>query len=214
MIKKENLKDLLKKLHFTNDDNNNYVKFYNDADSIIIDVKNENIIWPNDLIVNDKTTSNFDHNENFVVLECVDRLLSKGYFARNMELEPRWNLGHDAKGGKADILIKDNNGNAFLIIECKTFGEKFDEEWQNTLNDGGQLFSYAQQIRATQYLCLYASDFDGDKIVYNNKIMTLKDNEDFLKTLKLAKRLRYKDASDVKELFKVWNDVYNKEYEE
>jgi type I restriction enzyme M protein len=214
MIKKENVKKLLQLLKFTELDNGTYYKGYNEPDSIIVDIKKEEIIWPNNLKVNDKTTSNFEHPENFVVLECVDRLLTKGYRANNMELEPRWQLGRGASGGKADILVNDNNDHEFLIIECKTFGIEFDKSWQKTLTDGDQLFSYAQQIKRTQYLCLYTSDIENDLIIYKNKIMTLKDNEDYLKTLKISKRLRYRDATDVKELFKVWKDIYNREYEE
>ena len=214
MIKKENIKQLLSILRFNELDNGTFYKGYNETDSIIVDVKAEEIIWPNNLIVNDKTTSNFEHPENFVVFECVDRLLTRGYQARNMELEPRWQLGRGASGGKADILIKDNNGHEFLIIECKTADIEFDKAWQKTLSDGDQLFSYAQQIKKTQYLCLYTSDIENDSVIYKNKIMTLKDNEDYLKTLKTSKRLRYKDASDVKELYKVWKEIYNREYEE
>lgn len=214
MIKKENIKKLLNILKFDELDNGTYFKGYGEIDSIIVDFNNEEITWPNNLIVNDKTTSNFEHPENFVVLECVDRLLTRGYQARNMELEPRWQLGRGASGGKADILIKDNNGHEFLIIECKTYGTEFDKAWQKTLTDGDQLFSYAQQIKRTQYLCLYSSDIQDDNVIYVNRIMTLKDNEDYLKTLKVTKRLRYRDASDVKELYKVWKEIYNREYEE
>lgn len=214
MIKKENVKHLLELMHFTTDDDNIYVKFFDNSACIIVNLKDELIKYPDELKVNDKTTSNFEHPENFVVLECVTRLLTKGYFARNIELEPRWQLGRGASGGKADILIKDNNGHEFLIIECKTFGEEFDKAWQKTLIDGDQLFSYAQQIKKTQYLCLYTSNIDDNKLIYTDRIMTLKDNEDFLKTLKISQRLRYKEASDVKELYRVWKNVYNLEYEE
>ena len=213
MIKKENIKQLLSILNFTELDNGTFYKGYNEIDNIIVDIKSEEITWPFNLIVNDKTTSNFEHPENFVVFECVDRLLTKGYQARNMELEPRWQLGRGASGGKADILIKDNNGSEFLIIECKTADIEFDKAWQKTLSDGDQLFSYAQQIKKTQYLCLYTSDIDNGSVIYKNKIMTLKDNEDYLKTLSTSKRLKYKDASDVKELYKVWKEIYNREYE-
>ena len=214
MIKKENIKQLLSILNFTELDNGTFYKGYNEIDNIIVDIKSEEITWPFNLIVNDKTTSNFEHPENFVVFECVDRLLTKGYQARNMELEPRWQLGRGASGGKADILIKDNNGREFLIIECKTADIEFDKAWQKTLSDGDQLFSYAQQIKKTQYLCLYTSDIDNGSVIYKNKIMTWKDNEDYLKTLSASKRLKYKDASDVKELYKVWKEIYNREYEE
>lgn len=214
MIKKENVKHLLELMHFTTDDDNIYVKFFDNSACIMVNLKDELIKYPDELKVNDKTTSNFEHPENFVVLECVTRLLTKGYFARNIELEPRWQLGRGASGGKADILVKDNNGHEFLIIECKTFGEEFDKAWQKTLIDGDQLFSYAQQIKRTQYLCLYASNIENNKITYVDRIMTLKDNEDYLKTLKVSQRLKYKEATDVKELYRVWKTIYNLEYEE
>ncbi len=216
MIKKDNFKDLVVKLGYVQllEEEDVYYKDLNETDSIKVDFKNEKIIWPVDLIVNDATTSNFEHPENFVVFECVSRLLSKGYFAKNMELEPRWQVGRGTSGGKADILIKDNNNHEFLIIECKTFGDEFDKYWRKTLIDGDQLFSYAQQIKKTQYLCLYASDIKNNEIIYVNKIITLKDNEHYLKTLKPALRQTYKDATDVKELYRVWKEIYNLEYEE
>ncbi len=214
MIKKENIKDLLKLMHYSTEDENLYIRFFDNSVCIMVDLKEKTIKYPDELKVNDKTTSNFEHPENFVVLECVTRLLAKGYFARNIELEPRWQLGRGASGGKADILVKDNNEYEFLIIECKTFGDEFDKSWQKTLVDGDQLFSYAQQVKRTQYLCLYASDIEKDKIKYVDRIMTLKDNEDYLKTLKVSKRLKYRDASNVKELYKVWKEIYNLEYEE
>lgn len=216
MIKKENIKELLELMHFTLLDleKNLYFKTYDHGDSISVDIDSEEIIWPKELKVNDKTTSNFDHPENFVVLECVNRLLSKGYFAKNMELEPRWQVGRGASGGKADILVKDNNGHEYLLIECKTYGIEYEKGWQKTLTDGDQLFSYAQQIKKTQYLCLYTSNIEGNELFYNNKVIIIKDNEEYLKTLKPSKRKRFKEASDVKELYNVWKDIYNLEAEE
>lgn len=214
MIRKENLKQLLNLLHYSTCDENMYVKNFEDASSIMVDLKNEKIYYPQELKVNDKTTSNFEHPENFVVFECVDRLLSKGYMSRNLELEPRWQLGRGASGGKADILVKDNHGHEYLIIECKTYGTEYASAWNDTLSNGAQLFSYAQQVKRTNYLCLYTSNIDGGKIVYKNKIITIKDNEEYLKTLKASKRKRFKEANDVKELYTVWKDIYNCEAEE
>ena len=125
--------------------------------------------------------------------------LSRGYKAKNMVLEPRWKIGRGASGGKADILIKDNQNHEYLIIECKTYGSEFDKAWDKTKSDGDQLFSYAQQIKRTQYLCLYASNIQNSKIIYSNKIITVKDNEEYLKTLSPNKKKRFKEASDVKE---------------
>ncbi len=64
--------------------------------SVNFNVETDNIKYPDGLLVNDKTTCNFSHNENFVVLECVVRLLDKGYAADDIELEPKWTLGRGA----------------------------------------------------------------------------------------------------------------------
>ena len=213
MIKKENILELLQLLDYSRENDNLYYKQFND-DIIKVDLSNEKFIYPSTLTVHDETTSNFQKPENFVVFECVNRLLSKGYLAKNLELEPRWQLGRGASGGKADILVKDNKNHEFLIIECKTHGTEFEKAWDKTKNDGDQLFSYAQQIKRTQYLCLYASDIQDSTLLYFNKIISIQDNEEYLKTLKPAQRKRYKEASDVKELYRVWRDIYNLEYEE
>ena len=131
--------------------------------------------------MNDKTTSNFEHPENFVVLECVCRLLEKGYRPEHIELEPRWTLGHDAKGGKADIQVKDDEGKSLLIIECKTAGTEFNKEKKNTEEDGGQLFSYWQQEISTRWLSLYASDWKENALSYNCLVINCTDDANIAK---------------------------------
>lgn len=125
MINKTNLPDVLIKLRFSKTSENKYEKHFSYFDcELIADFNGEKLLYPisKGLIVNDEITANFDKNENFVVFECVRRLLEKGYSPNTIELEPRWQLGHEEKGGKADILVKDKNGNPLLIIECKTTG--------------------------------------------------------------------------------------------
>ena len=168
MITTDNLKFVLSSIGFNKAQIGDFYtkEFY--SCTVSIDFDNRKIIYPEDkgLIVNDKTTSNFEHPENFVVMECVCRLLEKGYRPEHIELEPRWTLGHDAKGGKADILVKDNAGNSLLIIECKTAGAEFNKEKKNTEEDGGQLFSYWQQEISTRWLALYASDWNDEGLSY------------------------------------------------
>lgn len=213
MIEKENIELLLKLLKYSHE-GRTYYKTFSDNSTLKVDLVNDEIIYPNDLKVHDKTTSNFSNPENFVVLECVTRLLSKGYAAKNIELEPKWQLGRGASGGKADILVKDNQGQEYLIIECKTYGAEYENAWNKTKANGDQLFSYAQQVRNTQYLCLYTSNIEDNKVVYYNKIITIKDNEEYLKTLKPNKIKRFKDASSFKELYAVWKEIYGCEFEE
>ncbi|EQA6482213.1 N-6 DNA methylase [Campylobacter coli] len=210
MITKDNLKQVLKNLGFKNK-NENYVKTINNY-TLLIDYKNQSINYPKEIKIHDKTTSNFSHPENFVVFECVHRLLEKGYKAEHLELEPKWNLGRDKKGGKADILVKDNENNPYLIIECKTTDSKnseFIKEWNRMQEDGGQLFSYFQQEKGVKYLCLYTSDF-SDKLEYKNYIIQAYDNEEYLKEKELQNS--YKKSNNNIELFKTWKESYELQY--
>ncbi|EAH8943970.1 N-6 DNA methylase [Campylobacter jejuni] len=210
MITKDNFKQVLENLGFKNK-NENYVKTINNC-TLLIDYKNQSINYPKEIKIHDKTTSNFSHPENFVVFECVHRLLEKGYKAQHLELEPKWNLGRDKKGGKADILVKDNENNPYLIIECKTTDSKnseFIKEWNRMQEDGGQLFSYFQQEKGVKYLCLYASDF-SDKLEYKNYIIQAYDNEEYLKEKELQNS--YKKSNNNIELFKTWKESYELQY--
>ncbi|MDA8430617.1 MAG: restriction endonuclease subunit S [Geobacteraceae bacterium] len=212
MINIDNLKYLLESLNFKSK-NDVYSKHYNDNDAFLnVDLKKQEIIYPEEkgLTINERQTCNFKANENFVVFECIHRLLEKGYKPEHIELEPKWKLGHGASGGRADILIKDNAGKALLIIECKTAGSEFKKAWNKTLQDGDQLFSYAQQISETQFLCLYSSDFDSDTLTYQSHIIAHRDNEKYLADNPLFKG--FKDVSDVKGRFTVWRDTYKLDY--
>lgn len=214
MITKENFQKVLEELGFSNE-NNIYTKHFETAGcDLKADFANQKLIYPTEkgFEVNDGTTSNFSHPENFVVFECVAWLLQKGYRPEHIELEPRWSLGHGGKSGKADICVKNKDGSPYLcIIECKTFGAEYKKELSNMKADGGQLFSYWQQSRATKWLVLYASDFDDEaqKIIPVSSTVNCSDDANFAELAKDDKSLRlYKDAATVEELFEVWKETY------
>ncbi|WP_281526716.1 N-6 DNA methylase [Campylobacter avium] len=75
--------------------------------------------------------------------------------------------------------------------------------------NGGQLFSYFQQERNVKYLCLYTSDFINSTLNYENYIITMQDNEEYLKEYK---KQGYENAPDVKSIFRIWSETYAKEY--
>jgi type I restriction enzyme M protein len=213
MINKDDLKPLLLSLGFEKH-GNQYSKQFADSEAILkVDFDKNLLIYPEDqgLKINERQTCNFSANENFVVFECVHRLLEKGYKPEHIELEPKWKLGHGASGGRADILIKDNFDKPLLIIECKTPGQEFNKAWKNTELDGDQLFSYAQQIPDTQFLCLYTSSCtEKGELFYVSHIISHKDNP---KILEEGKNLKaFKDGGDYKARFAVWRDTYKKEF--
>ena len=166
---------LLKKLGFK-EDGQSFTKNYSQFEcSIIVDFEARKINWPDALKAHDQTTSNFSQDENYVVLECVDRLMEKGYSPSSIELEKKWSLGRQEKG-KLDILVKRKDDNlSYLMIECKTFGKEFEREQQKMLEGGGQLFSYWQQDRTADLLCLYSSRFHNGKVEYENSIVFIDD---------------------------------------
>lgn len=215
MITTDNLYDMLSKIGFERIAlNGEYFQASFDSCIVAIDCDNEKIIYPESIIVHDKTTSNFEHPENFVVLECVCRLLAKGYRPEHIELEPRWTLGHDAKGGKADILVRDEDGRPLLIIECKTAGTEFNKEKKNTEEDGGQLFSYWQQEGDTRWLALYSSDINKDG-EFSYKCLTISCSDD-ANIAKIAEKDTdihiYRKAKNDREHYEVWRDTYSKQW--
>lgn len=220
MITKSDIKKLLNLLGFTQEENL-FSKTYESAGvTLRVDVASEHIFYAEaNITVGRETTSNFSEPENFVVLECVDRLLSKGYRAEHIELEPRWKLGHSSKSGYADIWVRtygegnvigtDDDKESLLIIECKK-SDEFQGAWNDTLEDGAQLFSYFQQEKSTKFLCLYTSDIVDDKVIPDYFLLNVQDNKKMLENDEDA--LSYEKASNNKQLYRVWHETYQCDY--
>ncbi|HBF3877917.1 TPA: N-6 DNA methylase [Clostridioides difficile] len=189
-------KRMTKTLGFTpmDGEDNVWIKhFDNENYAIKIDFKTNTIDYGKKITVSDKTTSNFSKNENFVVLECVVRLLKKGYNPSRIILENKWLVGKKEKG-KLDILIKDEYDKPYLMIECKTYGKEFNKEVNKMKKDGGQLFSYFIQNKNTKYLCLYTSIIKNDEVKYENKIVKVENSWRYL--------------GDIKEIHAHWNKSF------
>lgn len=218
MIDKSNFKDVLRFLGFVE----NGAVFSRDYDNnawLKVDFSQQRLIYPEDLglTIHERQTCNFSQNENFVVFECVHRLLAQGYKPEHIELEPKWQLGHGASGGRADILIKDNQNDTLLIIECKTAGNEFSKAWNRTLQDGGQLFSYVKQTSTTQFICLYASNWVDEQVKSDYYLISLNDNESLIHELsELSDEpvLTYADSKlrNVEDIVATWKETYQSDY--
>ena len=206
MLNKNSLKELLSLLNFSEnwriwEKLVNWNKFFVDFGKWIL-------WYPKWVIINDKTTSNFDKPENFVVFECVHRLVEKWYRPEHIELEKKWTLWHDAKWWKADICVTDENGNMLLIIECKTAWKEYNKAWKDTNNDWWQVFSYWQQERWTKWISLYCSDIEDWELIYTNDIINCSDDANVLLVAKKDDSiLLYKNAKTAEELFNVWDET-------
>jgi type I restriction enzyme M protein len=187
-------KDLVKQLGFSPKENKSgiFCKKYNNGYIIEVDFEKESINYGNEIKYDSKTTQNFSQAENFVILECVDRLLEKGYKPRDIVLEKTYPTGHGTSG-RLDILVKKEN-NSYLMIECKTYGEEFDKELKNTQKNGGQIFTYFQQDTKTELLMLYASKLEKNKIISYFKIINIEE--------------AFRNAGNVEKVFNLWNGKF------
>lgn len=196
-IKKSDIKKLIGLLGYKPQEGEKdiYYKNYPSHKNYVlkVDFEKEKIDYGTKIKLGDLTTSNFENSENFVVLEGVDRVLEKGYAPDKLSLEHKWPMGRKEKG-KLDILVMDNDDKAYLMIECKTWGDEYEKEKKKMQRDGGQLFSYFQQDKAAQYLCLYASRVIDGKIEFTNEIVKVDE--------------AWKELNNQKEIFDHWNKNY------
>jgi type I restriction enzyme M protein len=188
-----NYKNFIQTLGFTPKENTSGIfhKKYNSC-TIEIDFENSFFNFGDKIKGESKTTQNFSQAENWVVLECVDRLLEKGYLPQNIVLEKTWRTGHGTSG-RLDILVTRNNGSAYLMVECKTWGTEFDKEFKNLERNGGQLFTYFQQDKDADILMLYTSQLQGSNIEFKNIIVKIEDD--------------YRQAGNVKDIYERWNKL-------
>lgn len=211
MAANTDIKELLKAIGFILEDGkkNIWKKIFPNHTNykLSIDMEAETINYGDLITICDKTTSNFKADENFVVLECVNRLLEKGYPPEKITLEKDFPLGHKTKG-KLDILVTDIDSKAFLMIECKTYGIEFEKANKKTIADGGQLFSYYQQDKSTQYLCLYTSKLNGNTIKYQNSIIKVEEYFSLATNAKETFEKWNKNAKD-NGIFEPWATPYN-----
>jgi len=214
MITTNNFKNVLENLKFI-EKNGVYSKKFEALDfELKVDFNKEILMYPEErgFKINERQTCNFKQAENFVVFECVHRLLTQGYHPKHIELEPKWQVGHGASGGRADILVKDNDEKALLIIECKTAGKEFENAWKTTQHKPTQLFSYVQQTKSTKFIALYASDFIDNSLKADYFLINVTDNEELL--LNDSSLKSFKEATTVEEIYEVWRETYEKEYTE
>ena len=209
MITAANFKDLLETLGFQKN-KEVYEKHYDLFDiTLSADFSNRKLYYPSSIKGRERN-DNFDAPENFVVFECVHRLLEKGYRPEHIELEKEWHLGHDLKSGRADICVIDQNGEMLFIVECKTWGREYEKALADTVNDGGQLFSYWQQEQACRWLVLYSSDIKNNKVEYKAPVIDCSDDKNIILLSKKDKTLKlYGNAHTAIEKHNVWSETYS-----
>jgi type I restriction enzyme M protein len=147
--------------------------------TIEVDFKREKIDYGKLIKSESKTTQNFSQAENWVVLECVDRLLEKGYAPQNIILEKTYPAGHGTSD-RLDVCVTRGGASdadsEYLLIECKTYGKEFGKALGRMKKDGGQLFTYFKFSNKPDLIMLYTSELRGKEIVYRSEIVKIEDD--------------------------------------
>jgi len=185
------MKQFVSQLGFLPKENshNVYIKKYRDNYIIEIDLERNIFDFGWKIFIWENTVQNITKPEDWVVLECVNRLLDKWYNPEDIILEKVYPSGHGTSG-RLDILVK-KQWKTFLMIECKTWWKEFEKELNNLNKKWGQLFTYFQQDRDAEYLVLYASNTDSWE--YKNHIVSIEDS--------------YRETSNVEDLYERWNKL-------
>ena len=120
MITQDNIKKLLSVLGFSTEDSKIYSKTYEQAGiTLSVNIPNEHFHYTAaGITVGRETTSNFSEPENFVVFECIDRLLTIGYKPEHIELEPAWKLGHTSSNSGEHGVVMESSGINMLMGNC------------------------------------------------------------------------------------------------
>jgi type I restriction enzyme M protein len=216
-MRQNQVEQFIQAMGFINKEGNVWSKSYHfeNVYSIEIDFDNQYIDYGIEIERGDDTTSNFRAQENLVVLECVNRLLQKGYHPKNITLEKRWRKDKKTAGiGKADITITGLDGKTIIIIECKQFGKEYRTYKSRIKHNGGQLFQYFQQDKNTRYLCLYASQLNKGRIEYENVIVKVEDSaaEKAKQEEQPDKCITFFNARNVDEMLAVWEKKSKKAF--
>lgn len=188
-----NQKKLIQKLNFQPKENASgiFIKKYTEGYCIEVDFEKETFFFGGKIKIGEKDSQNITKPEDWVVLECVDRLLEKGYKPENISLEKVYPAGHGFSG-RLDVCVTREDGSEYLLIECKTFGKEFEKEFTRIKKDGGQLFTYFKFSNKADIIMLYASELNKNEIVYRNEIVKIEDD--------------YR-TGDVKDFYEKWNKL-------
>jgi len=187
------IKLLIQKLGFKPKENavDVYTKKYIAGYSIEINFDKQTFYFGGKIKIQGKDSQNITKPEDWVVLECVNRLLETGYEPENISLEKVYPSGHGTSG-RLDICVTRKDGSEYLLIECKTYGKEFDKEFSRIKKDGGQLFTYFKFSNKADLIMLYASQLSNNEIIHRNEIVKI-ENE-------------YR-IGDVKDFHKTWNKI-------
>ncbi len=155
------------KLGFVEKTTDEYVKAYSELYHIDIQAEKQEIYYEANKNTTYEIPTNLYEHKDFVVLECVDRLLEKGYTRKDLHI-----IGNTDSIEMPDIIVNDKFGIPLFAIDCRRWGKEFEKELASFKQNKGLLFSYFKKIKKSEFLCLYTSRLDGGLLEYISVIIS------------------------------------------
>ncbi len=154
------------KLGYNEEISDIYIKKYHGFYNVKIDMANDIIDYGNIIQLCNDSLAKFSQ-KNFVILECVNRLLEKGYHPNSLII---------GKNDSYDIAVKDNLGRISIAINCTTWEDDYENEVTSIKTNAGFVSSFFERNPDMKYLCVYTSRLKAGLIEYKNTIFSL-DNK-------------------------------------
>lgn len=144
------------KLGFNEENPDIYVKTYFNSYSIAINMAKEIVDYGNKIRVSDEYLKRFSQ-KNFIIMESLDRILTKGYKPESIHL---------GKSQNYDYAVENTTNEILFAISCKMWEEDYEEVINAIKTDHERLSSFFNENKDIKYFCIYTSRMKAGLIEY------------------------------------------------
>ncbi len=144
------------KLRFNEEIADLYIKKYHNNYEISIDFANETMNYGDKIHIYDDTFKKFSQ-KNFIILETVDRFLSRNYRPEDIHL---------GKSSMYDLVIENISNGAILAVRCMEFEEEYDIEVAKLKKDHSIMKSFFEANNDIDFFCAYTSRLKAGSIEF------------------------------------------------
>jgi len=147
---------------FIEEESGFFTKKYQNNFKININIENYSIDYGENSSPQFNSPSLILEHEDIVVLDCVDRLLTKGYDRKNIVI-----IADSKCEGLPNIILLNQKGSPYAAFSCYRWGKNYENALSNFRKDPEKIFKNYAKNGTIKYLCLYSSYLDGG-LAYNN----------------------------------------------